>query len=357
MSRQKKAISDCSQLKEGLRTAIDVLPRVQLAYLPTPLEEAPRLSKVLGGPRILFKRDDLTGLPLSGNKTRMFEFSLAEAIDQGAEIVVQSNAAQSNYSRQLAVACAKLGLQAQLVLRKARGEKDLSLQGNLLLDLLAGAKVELVDADVSEQPKLKKHKVDELRKKGHKVYEARGTDRDTAIEAVAYVNCALELYEQLEKMKSEPTYLFVSAHDTTQAGLLVGAKYLGASFQVRGINMFNHDSRELISKIGNDIISLLGLDMSISANEVINTADYVGKGYGIPTQEGLEAIKLVARSEGIFLDPVYTSKAMVGLIDHINQGRIGKDETVVFLHTGGFPSLFAYNKELEAAMDEKPVIR
>ena len=97
--------------------------------------------------------------------------------------------------------------------------------------------------------------------------------------------------------------------------------------------------------------------MSISVNEVINTADYVGKGYGIPTQEGLEAIKLVARSEGIFLDPVYTSKAMAGLIDHINQGEIGKDETVVFLHTGGFPSLFAYNKELEAAMGEKPVIR
>lgn len=340
-----------------LMDSISKLPRVKLAHLPTPLEEAPRLSRALEGPRIFFKRDDLTGMPLSGNKTRMFEFSLAKAIDEGAEIVVQSNAAQSNYSRQLAVACAKLGLQAHLVLRKVRGEKDLSIQGNLLLDVLAGAKVELVDADVSDQRQLKENKADELRQGGHKVYVARGTDLDTAIEAVAYVDCVLELYEQLEKIEVEPDYIFVSAHDTTQAGLLVGTRYLGVETQVVGINMFNHDSAPLIEKIANDIIELLGLDMTIGSDAVINTANYVGEGYGIPTQECLEAIKLVACTEGIFLDPVYTGKAMAGLIDYIRQGKVKGSETVVFIHTGGFPALFAYNEELEAIPETSPVIR
>jgi len=338
---------------EKLVDSISRLPRIKLAHLPTPLEEVPRLSRALGGPRIFFKRDDLTGMPLSGNKTRMFEFSLAKAIEEGAEVVVQSNAVQSNYSRQLAVACAKLGLEAHLVLRKARGDKELSVQGNLLLDLLAGAKVELVDADVSEQRRLKMKKADELRKAGRKVYVARGTDRDTAVEAVAYVECALELYEQLEKLEIESDYLFLSAHDTTQAGLLVGTKYLGINTQIVGTNMFNHDSVPLIAKVVNDIIELLGLDLTIRSDEVINTTDYVGEGYGIPTPEGLEAIKLVARTEGICLDPVYTGKAMAGLIDYVRQGKVKENQTVVFLHTGGFPSLFAYNEELEAVLDTK----
>jgi len=311
--------------RKKLTAAISRLPRVKLAHLPTPLEEVPRLSQALGGPRIFFKRDDLTGLPLSGNKTRMFEFSLAKAIDEGAEMVVQSNAAQSNYSRQLAVACAKLGLEAHLVLFTVRGEKDLAIQGNLLLDLLAGARVELVEADISNQRQLKKAKVDELRKEGRKVYEARGTDHDTAIEAVAYVDGALELYAQLDTIGIEMDHLFVSAHDTTQAGLLVGTRYLGAKAQIVGVNMFNHDSAPLIAKIANDIVELLGLDMTISSGEVINTTDYVGEGYGIPTPEGLEAIKLVARTEGIFLEPVYTGKAMAGLIDYIRQGKVRED--------------------------------
>ena len=337
--------------------SIRKLPRVKLANLPTPLEEAPRLSETLGGPRILFKRDDLTGLPLSGNKTRMFEFSLAQALEQGADTVVQSSSVQSNYCRQLALAGSKLGLETHLVLRRVREERDLEIQGNLLLGLLAGAKVEIVDADVFEQPQLVKNKAEELRKKGHEVYEARGTDRDVALETAAYVNCALELCEQLKDREIEANYLFVPAYDTTQAGLLVGAKYLGANFQIVGINPFEHDSVSLIAKIANDVIRVLELDMSISPEEVINRTDYVGEGYGKVTLEALEAIKIVARTEAILLDPVYTSKAMAGLIDYIHQGKIGKDSTVVFLHTGGFPSLFAYNDELARVLDERPGIR
>jgi 1-aminocyclopropane-1-carboxylate deaminase/D-cysteine desulfhydrase-like pyridoxal-dependent ACC family enzyme len=158
-------------------------------------------------------------------------------------------------------------------------------------------------------------------------------------------------------MHVEPDYVFVSAHDTTQAGLLVGTNYVGMETQVIGINQFNDDSKALIKKIADDIVDLLDLDMQIGMDAVFNTTDYVGPGYGIPTPECLDAIKLVARTEGIFLDPVYTGKAMAGLIDYMRRGDVEKQETVIFVHTGGFPALFAYNEELVASLDQRPVIR
>ena len=172
---------------------------------------------------------------------------------------------------------------------------------------------------------------------------------DTGLDAIAYANCILEIYEQLEGMDLEPDYLYVASADTTQAGLVLGAKYLGLDFPIVGINpldkIWGEDAPPLIAKIANMAAKILGLDIQVKASEVISYSDYVGRGYGQTTQEGIKAIKLVAEREGIFLDPVYTGKAMSELVDHIRQGRIKAGEVVIFLHTGGSPALFAYSDE------------
>lgn len=332
-----------------LKASIDRLPRANLAKLPTPLEEAPRLSEALGGPRIFFKRDDLTGLALGGNKTRMFEFTLGEALQKGATTVVAGAAVQSNYCRQLAAACSKLGLGLHLVLRRAPGEGDPEIQGNLLLDLLFSAKIEIIEADVMEQEKAIDRVAEKLTGKDHRVYMGRKSSlADLGLEAVGYVNCALELYDQLRERDLRINGLFTSSSTTTQAGLLLGARYLNCDFQIVGVSPVDwiEDIPSEIARIANDAANRLGIDLTVSPSEIINLGGYVGKGYGRLTPEALGAIKLVARTEGVLLDPVYTGKAMAALIDRIRRKEIGSDETVVFLHTGGFPALFAYNKDL-----------
>ncbi len=336
---------------QKLRECIEKLPRVYLAHLPTPLEETPRLSEALKGPLIYFKRDDLTGLALGGNKTRMFEFILGHGLKMGADTVVAGAAVQSNYCRQMAAACNKLGLDVYLVLRKVRGDIDLQPQGNLLLDLLTGAHVQIIEANTpAEQIRIMEKVTEDLQAKGRHPYLARmANSEDTGLDAIAYANCILEIYEQLEGMDLEPDYLYVASADTTQAGLVLGAKYLRLDFPIVGINpldkIWGEDAPPLIAKIANMAAKILGLDTQVKASEVISYSDYVGRGYGQITQEGIKAIKLVAEREGIFLDPVYTGKAMSGLVDHIRQGRIKAGEVVIFLHTGGSPALFAYSDE------------
>lgn len=337
-----------------LKALIDRLPRANLAKLPTPLEEAPRLSEALGGPRIFFKRDDLTGLALGGNKTRMFEFTLGEALQKGVTTIVAGAGVQSNYCRQLAAACSKLGLGLHLILRRTPGEVDIELQGNLLLDLMFNAEVEIIEADVLEQKKVIENVAKRLADEGHRVYMGRKSDlADLGLEAIGYVNCALELCNQLEEQDVEISRLFVSSSSTTQAGLVLGGKYLNSDFQIVGVNPVDwiEDVPSEIAWIANEAAMRLGVNLSVNPSEIINLGEYVGEGYGKLTPEAVEAIKLVARTEGILLDPVYSGKAMAALIDRIHRKAIESDETVLFLHTGGFPALFAYNKEFN--LDEK----
>ena len=337
-----------------LKALIDRLPRANLAKLPTPLEEAPRLSEALGGPRIFFKRDDLTGLALGGNKIRMFEFTLGEALQKGVTTIVAGAGVQSNYCRQLAAACGKLGLGLHLILRRTPGEVDIELQGNLLLDLMFNAEVEIIEADVLEQKKVIEDVAKRLADEGHRVYMGRKSDlADLGLEAVGYVNCALEVCNQLEEQDVEINRLFVSSSSTTQAGLVLGAKYLNSDFQIVGVNPVDwiEDVPSEIAWIANKAAMRLGVNLSVNPSEIINMGEYVGEGYGKLTPEAVEAIKLVARTEGILLDPVYSGKAMAALIDRIHRKAIESDETVLFLHTGGFPALFAYNKEFN--LDEK----
>jgi len=333
---------------EILEESIAKLPREQLANLPTPLQEAPRLSRALGGPRILFKRDDLTGFPLAGNKTRMFEFSLAEAKRLGADTVVHNAGVQSNYCRQLAAGCSKLGLKAYLPLTVIRGDEDFDLQGNLLLMLLMGAEVELVTSKGGWEERNRAFVHQGISKKltemGRKVFIARGTDRDTALETVSYVNCALEIYRQLQETNESIDYIVLAAYDTTQVGLILGAKFLRQKWEILGFCPMakRKDAAAAQAKIAEDTADLLSLDVAVNADEVRNTTEYAGEGYGVPTEAGMDAIRLVAQEEGILLDPVYTGKAMSGLLDYIQKGKIRKDKTVLFLHTGGWPALFAY---------------
>lgn len=334
---------------EELREKIDSFPRVRLAVLPTPLHEVPRLSAAIGGPRIFIKRDDLTGFAFGGNKTRMFEFLLAKAGAEGADTVVGGAGVQSNYARQLVAACNSMGLEVHLVLRRIRGAKDNNIQGNLLLDLLAGASVHVINASTEEQRRAMYDLAEELKKKGKKPFMARmASDEDLTPDVIAYVNCFCEIVEQCKEMGIEPTHLYLASYDSTQAGLELSITALGSSIRIVGIapGVWESNAPELIVRYANQAAEKLNLNCRIKREDVCNTTDYVGERYGIPTQAGIEMIKLMARTEGIFLDPVYTSKAMSALYDHVKKGKVTSKDVVIFLHTGGTPALFAYQEEL-----------
>ncbi len=340
-------------LMEKLRSRISRFPRLNLANLPTWLHEAPRLSSELNGPRIFFKRDDLTGLAFGGNKTRMFEFDLAEALDRGADTIVAGSSVQSNYLRQLAAACNRLGLEAYFIASKVRGDQDLEVEGNLFLDLLLGAHVKIVDEDFPTQGKLKLRDAlaKELRAKGREVYIPWW---DTQyLNTIGYVQCAVELGEQFETLNVLPDYVYLASANATQAGLVLGFKYLEISTCVVGFNPEHWcvDARPGVAEFANEAADRLGLTAHVSVDEVINSSEYIGKAYGIPSEGCLEAIRLVARTEGILLDPVYSGKAMAGLIDHVRKGKVKKGDVVVFLHTGGNPALFAYRHDFSNITD------
>jgi 1-aminocyclopropane-1-carboxylate deaminase/D-cysteine desulfhydrase-like pyridoxal-dependent ACC family enzyme len=331
-----------------LRARVARVPRVSLAKLPTPLDDAPRFSAALGGPRILIKREDLTGLAFGGNKTRMLEFRMANALAEGADCIINGAAVQSNDCRQTAAAGAKLGLKVYLVLKERRDQPDATPQGNFLLDNLLGAEVITLGPDESvSQREAMVDLGDQLRAEGHRPYLAL---QDLHLWAVGYVDCLLELSEQLAKMDVRPTHIYLTSGLMSQAGLLLGIRATGLPARLVGVCPSHHqpDSLARIAALATEAGRFLGLDVTFSEADVENTDAYVGEAYGRPTAAGIEAIKLLARTEAILLDPVYSSKGMSGLIDHIRSGRLSRDDTVVFVHTGGNPALFAYNEALTA---------
>ena len=334
---------------EELGRRIGEFPRVKLGELPTPLQELPRLSKALGGPRIFMKRDDLTGLAFGGNKTRMFEFLLADALKAGADTIVGGAGVQSNYCRQLAAACSVLGLEAHLVLRELVAGEGREIQGNLLLDLLAGATVHLITATADQQRKAMYDLAEDLRRKGRKPYVVRmANNEDLSFDIISYVNCFCEIVQQCGEVKIRPTHLYLCSYDSTQSGFELGKMALGSDVKIVGATPETRPERaaDLIAKYCSQTARRLGIPCSLRSEEIQSSGEYIGEGYGIPSPQGIEAIKTVARTEGIFLDPIYSSKAMAGLFDHIRRGLLGKKDLVVFLHTGGTPALFAYRDYL-----------
>lgn len=329
-----------------MATSLEVVPRVRLALLPTPLHEAARLRDTLGGvrrcPRILLKRDDMTDLALGGNKARKLEYLLADALAAGATTLVTTGGPQSNHARMTAAAARMAGLGAALVLTHP-GPPPTGVVGNLLLDRILGAQVHLVpDVAGAESSKLAEV-VAALEMRGERPYVVP-LGGSNAIGALGYVEATRELVAQLDDVGARPTRLYhASGSRGTQAGLELGARLHGASWRVHGVAVSGGEEqkRERAVAIIGEAAALLGASVAVRADELLTDQAYFGAGYAIPTAGGVEAIRLLARTEGIFLDPVYTAKAMAGMIDHIRRGLVEPTETVVFLHTGGVPGLFA----------------
>lgn len=330
--------------------AIASLPRVSLGTYPTPLDDARELSAALGGPRILIKRDDLTGLALGGNKCRKLEFILGDALRKGMDAVIGTGGAQSNFALQLAAAARKLKIEPYLVLVKDHAEK----QGNLLLHDILDSNITLVDPqEIASAPGdliLTKMNAlaDGLRQQGKKplVLPVGG---HIPLGTVGWVNAVDETWQQLKSRKISAQYFVITTGSFgTQAGLELGVKYLKLPTKVIGISVSqkSQPSAIAVADMANQTARLLNMNITLKPEEVTVYDDYIGEGYGQMTETCRQAIKLVARTEGIFLDPVYTGKTMAGLIDLTRKGKFTAKNTVVFFHTGGVAALFAYAKEV-----------
>lgn len=315
-----------------------ILPRIRLAVLPTPIEALPSLSAYLGGPQILVKRDDLTGLGMGGNKVRKLEFLIAEAKANGAKMLITTGAAQSNHCRQTAAAAARMGYACHLVL--TRNEEG-SSGGNLLLDSLFGA--EITWCDKADREKVLAEVFDSEWNSGKRPYLIPyGGSNPSG--ASAYANAFSELVSQ---GISPDVIIFPTSSGGTQAGLVLGAKMHNSKIRILGISV-DEEAETLkakVSKLANAAAERMQILEVVETNEILVDDNYIGQGYGILSGLEREAIKLFARKEGLLLDPVYTGRAAGAMIDLIQKGNLKAGQQVLFWHTGGTPALFASQYE------------
>lgn len=321
-------------------------PRHFLAHLPTPLERLDRLSAELGGPEIWIKRDDCTGLSTGGNKTRKLEFLMAEAEAAGADMVMTQGATQSNHARQTAAFAAKMGMACHILLEDRTGYNHASYNqnGNVLLDHLHGATTEKRPAggDMNAEMEML---AERFRAGGRKVYTIPGGGSNPT-GALGYVNCAFELLGQVNDRGLRIDHiLHATGSAGTQAGLISGLKAINAGIPLLGIGVRapRPKQEEMVFALASSTAEKLGCPGVVRRADVVANCDYVGDGYGIPSESGLEAIRLFAGLEGILLDPVYSAKGAAGMIDLIRKGHFRKGERIVFLHTGGSAGLFGYD--------------
>lgn len=322
-------------------------PRVRFAHLPTPLEPLDNLSASLGGPKIWIKRDDCTGLAGGGNKARKLEFLMAEAFATGADAIITQGAVQSNHVRQTAAIAAKLRLECHLLLEERidSDQVDYYCNGNVLLDNLLGAASTCVPAG-TDMNQAMEELADELRAWGKRPYVIPGGGSNP-VGALGYVNAVLELLSQANGMGLRiDRIVHATGSAGTQAGLVAGVAATNSRISILGIGVRAPQATQHgnVLSLAQRTATHLGIEIAVSADDVQVNCDYVGAGYGVPTREALEAITTLARTESILLDPVYSGKAMAGLIDLVGKDRFGRDENIVFLHTGGSQALFAYRE-------------
>jgi len=325
--------------------------RIRLAHLPTPLEPLPRLSEELGLD-LWIKRDDCTGLAGGGNKTRKLEFLLGAAFEQDADTLVTQGAVQSNHVRQTAAAAAAHGLACEIILEERTGSKatDYVGNGNVLLDRLFGATLRTVPGGTDMVAELEKTAT-EVRARGGKPYVIPGGGSNP-VGALGYVDCAREIVVQADEMDLEVHRIVTATGSAgTHAGLVAGLAVMGADIPVLGIGVRAPKDRQEanVFKLAEETAALLGQPGRVTREMVVADCDYVGEGYGLIDQGVIDALTLAARLDGIVLDPVYSGKAMKGLIALARAGEF-KGETVVFLHTGGAQGLFGYQTEIEGAL-------
>ena len=319
-----------------------MVARIYFAHLPTPIEELPRLSKFLGGPRLLVKRDDQTGLAFGGNKTRKLEFLVAEAQAQGAKMLISAGAIQSNHCRQTAAAAARFGLECILVLT---GDMPAQPSANLLLDELFG--VEIVNViDRSDRDRILQETFDKAEQAGKKPYLVP-YGGSSPVGALGYSYAVEELVKQ---GVAADWIVFGTSSGGTHAGLTLGKRVFGFGGKVLGISIDKSEEwlKTHVSALASDASELLGERIEFTPDDVMATDAYCQAGYGLLTDAEREAVKFFARYEGLLLDPVYTGRAAAGLINLIRKGFFKKEETVLFWHTGGQPALFAdkYSQDL-----------
>ncbi len=311
-----------------------MIDRYPLAYLPTPIEPLPGLTRYFGSTQIYIKRDDLTGLGIGGNKTRKLEYLLADALKQGSKTLMSTGAVQSNHCRQVAASAAKAGLECILVLA---GDEPAERQGNLLLDYLSGAKTLFVKRP--ERDAELQRAFEEAIAEGKKPYLIP-YGGSSAIGVVGY----LEAMHELKDQGFTPDWIvFASSSGGTHAGMALGARVYGLKARVLGIGIdnLNINFSSTIANLANETARQLGQDVRLEPTDILLNEEYCQTGYGKLQPAEIDAIKLFASKDGILLDPVYTGRAAAGMLDLIRKGFFKPKEKLLFWHTGGTPALFA----------------
>jgi len=333
---------------EELINRINKIPKIQLATLPTSLDYLPNISKDLKI-NLYIKRDDCTALAFGGNKTRHLEFIMAKAASDDYDCVLTGGNSQSNWCRQTVAAANQLNLETFLVLM--HGVKGNEMQGNFLLYNVMGANVNVVKGeDLENIPKYLDRKYEDLIKQGRKPLLLKGgfDHEETVLAGISYANAMAEIDVQMRSNNFMADHLIVTSANMTQAGCDLGSKILGWPTRIQGISpvYFQMNIKEDIARICNQGAKMLDVNLEFKEDMINNDNGYVGEKYGVPTPEGIKAMKLMAKKEGIILDPVYTSKAFSALIDYVKKGVIKKNQNVIFVFTGGGPAVFSYNKEI-----------
>ncbi len=340
---------------------IQKFPKLDLIHLPTPFKKLDNLTKELGGPNIFIKRDDMTGLAFGGNKSRKLEFIMQDVLAKKADTIVTWAGLQSNWCLQTAAAARKFGITPILILFDVY-DLPAEYDGNLLLDLFLGADIRI--EQVKKGSVLHLEKVDEIleetaaevKKKGHTPYiapiggSATGGSMDIPLGAISYVNAFAEMLEQAIEAGIDVDYVIhASGSGGTQAGLAVGAKAVSDEARVLGISVSEEKSTyaDYVMDIARNTDTALNMKLGLEKDDIIVLDEYLGEGYGEVDKEVTEAIRFMSAKEGIFLDPVYTGKAMVALIDLVKKGYFRREDNVVFFHTGGTAALFPNKHKLQ----------
>ena len=342
-----------------MREKIQQFPRVHLAELPTPLCKLENLSREFGGPELFIKRDDLTGLAFGGNKSRKLEFIISDVLAKKADVIITWASVQSNWCLQTAAAARKFGIFPILILFKTYDLPD-EYDGNLVLDHILGADIRIKEAENRKMVSKEEvqNAIDEIivgvEKKGYTSYVVPsggsmiGGSMEIPLGAISYTNAFVELLAQAEAQGIKFNYVILATGSGgMQSGLVVGSKALGNDIKILGMSVSEKRDAcaEQVLKISRDTQCSLDIDLGIKQDDILVFDDYIKEGYGIVDKEVAQILRLVAQKEGIFLDPIYTGKAMLGLVDLINKGFFTKDDKVVFFHTGGTAALFPYKQK------------
>ncbi|MCR9140000.1 MAG: D-cysteine desulfhydrase [Alphaproteobacteria bacterium] len=335
------------------RIDFDRFARMKLCHQPTPIEAMPRLSELLGGPGLFIKRDDCTGLATGGNKTRKLEFLVGEAMQQNADMLVTQGAVQSNHVRQVAAAACKVGMKCHALLERRVPDRnaDYETTGNVLLDNLFGATHEFRPAGLDMNAEAEAV-AQILRDQGNNPYFIPGGGSNPT-GALGYASCAQEIADYSRDTGQDFDWLVMGTGSTgTQAGLVAGFHAIGHNLPVMGVSVRQPRERQMnaVHALTQKTLEKLGVD-GVPLSRILVDDGYVGEGYGIPAESTMEAISLLARREGILLDPVYSAKGMAGLIGMVRQGFFKPTDRVLFLHTGGATALYAYQEQLLATLN------